>query len=89
MIDASPLPPTPISADSITITEYRLSGSSLFLDLSWEAPEITYGEIEQYQVRIASSEFLLLEDDEQEMNQTVTITPFTITLMVSVCMFIN
>ena len=54
LVDASPVPPSPISKDTITVAEFELDGTSLFLNLSWEPPTKPYGIIVAYEVRITT-----------------------------------
>ena len=51
--NAIPQPPLPISAESIVVTHFEFSGSQLFLNVSWEQPEDTFGGIEDYEISIA------------------------------------
>lgn len=52
-VDAQPEAPIPVNADSVLIHDIELNKNlELFLNMSWEAPEITYGNISMYDVRV-------------------------------------
>ena len=54
LVDASPLPPAAVSATSVSVFGLEFNGSSLFLNISWEAPEATHGTIVKYEIRVTS-----------------------------------
>jgi len=66
-IDALPEPPAEVNANNITIGSFELHGTILFLNISWTPPPVTYGTIQQYQVRVGA-EILLQREEENNTN---------------------
>ena len=51
-VDAQPESPTPVNEDSVLINNIKLENMALFLNMSWDPPEIMYGMITKYEVRV-------------------------------------
>ena len=51
-MDAQPEAPIPVNSDSVLIHDIELKNLALFLDMSWDSPDVTYGNISKYDVRV-------------------------------------
>ena len=52
MLDTSPEAPSSVEEESIVVSRFEVSGNKLNLNMSWAPPEVTYGNITSYEVKI-------------------------------------
>jgi hypothetical protein len=57
-VDTTPILSDPVEPDSIMVDEIRLVGGRLSLNLSWELPEETNGEIQEIEIRLTTTPLL-------------------------------
>ena len=89
LFDATPEPPDPVSTDSIMISHFELTGTNLLLNVSWDPPENTFGDINDYQISIAEEIQPQVQSLEGQSNDSVlTAQPFT-KFIVSVVMILT
>ena len=65
-VSAATEPPSVIESDTIMIHEFQVNNRLLYMNLSWEEPSATHGNILQYEVRVTRQP-LSQQDDDSSM----------------------
>jgi len=52
LLSATPEQPNTVKNETISVHDFEIHQGQLYLNLSWEQPELVYGDITKYAVRI-------------------------------------